>query len=520
MTRRDRGAGNVERTASGRWRFRLRLPDGSRRASPTFATEEECQAVLDAARHELTREAPVLQLPKVETLASFAARWLDERERSGLRSAATSRGLWRHILDHPIAEEPLADLTRGAVQRFVNDLGIKRKLAQRGSKWVPGRDMLSPQTVRLTFAQLRACLNAAEADGLIAKSPCLQIKLPRCAEADGDLLFLAADEIDRLTTCDLIPEPARLHFEMAILVGWRQGEASGLRWEDVELDGPTPRLTIRRSYATPTKNGKVRRVDLFPRAAELFKRWRDLSQPSSPAALVFPSPTGRIRCKGDDHGFADQRRGAAKMTVGYRTIAGLRPELSYHSLRHSCATHLLMGTWGRKWSIEEISRYLGHSSIAVTQRYAHLASSHLASAAAETARPKPPLISGPETGKTAAEKTISPSVTAARFERATYCLGNSSEVRADQGLRGDQAQRSGPSAATAQAILTLAAAGVAIPAELLRALADAVLGDRAIKLALAIGQGGEHVVGQAIELAGLVLSGAPPIATAVDKSAA
>jgi integrase len=63
----------------------------------------------------------------------------------------------------------------------------------------------------------------------------LKIKLPRCAEADGDLLFLTAEEIERLTTSPQIPEPARIHFELTILVGWRQGEASGLRWEDVEM---------------------------------------------------------------------------------------------------------------------------------------------------------------------------------------------------------------------------------------------------------------------------------------------
>jgi hypothetical protein len=111
-------------------------------------------------------------------------------------------------------------------------------------------------------------------------------------------------------------------------------------------------------------------------------------------------------------------------------------------------------------------------------------------------------------------------VTAARFERATYCLGNSSEVRENQGLRGDQAQRSGPQKAElAKAILTIAAAQIAIPAELLRSLADAVLGDRAVRLALAISEGGDHVVDRAIELAELVLQAGPPIASAVDLPA-
>ena len=32
----------------------------------------------------------------------------------------------------------------------------------------------------------------------------------------------------------------------------------------------------------------------------------------------------------------------------------------------------MQGTWGRAWSLETIAKYLGHTSITTTQRYAHL----------------------------------------------------------------------------------------------------------------------------------------------------
>ena len=58
--------------------------------------------------------------------------------------------------------------------------------------------------------------------------------------------------------------------------------------------------------------------------------------------------------------------------------------MRFHDLRHTCASHLLMGTWGRAWKIEEVCAFLGHSDITVTQRYAHLSPDHLNRAAAET----------------------------------------------------------------------------------------------------------------------------------------
>lgn len=55
-----------------------------------------------------------------------------------------------------------------------------------------------------------------------------------------------------------------------------------------------------------------------------------------------------------------------------RRLAGITRRVRWHDLRHTCASHLVQGTWGRVWSLAEVRDVLGHSSIKQTERYAHL----------------------------------------------------------------------------------------------------------------------------------------------------
>jgi integrase len=58
--------------------------------------------------------------------------------------------------------------------------------------------------------------------------------------------------------------------------------------------------------------------------------------------------------------------------------AGIKRRIRFHDLRHTCASHLVQGTWSPQWithalRLEEVKAWLDHSDIGVTQRYAHLA---------------------------------------------------------------------------------------------------------------------------------------------------
>lgn len=116
-------------------------------------------------------------------------------------------------------------------------------------------------------------------------------------------------------------------------------------------------------------------------------RWHDLAGGPS-AGLVFARPDGKPFGRSYVAGWEDKRErhggDEVSVTPGLRTRAGVQRPVRFHDLRHTCASHLVMGSWGEPWSLEAVREFLGHGSIAVTQRYAHLCPAALSAKAART----------------------------------------------------------------------------------------------------------------------------------------
>jgi hypothetical protein len=63
---------------------------------------------------------------------------------------------------------------------------------------------------------------------------------------------------------------------------------------------------------------------------------------------------------------------------GHRELAGIDRPVRFHDLRHTCASHLRMGSWTEKpMDLGDIQAWLGHSSQAMSLKYAHLAPDYL-----------------------------------------------------------------------------------------------------------------------------------------------
>jgi len=109
--------------------------------------------------------------------------------------------------------------------------------------------------------------------------------------------------------------------------------------------------------------------------------------PHNPERLMFPTPAREKQLRSGGRGWkGGARRQAGKTPPAWSRVKealGTR-KVWWHLLRHTCATSLLCGWWGRRWSLEEVGKLLGHSSVKVTERYAHLLDSALAGIAAES----------------------------------------------------------------------------------------------------------------------------------------
>jgi len=140
---------------------------------------------------------------------------------------------------------------------------------------------------------------------------------------------------------------------LALSTGMRRGELLGLRWPQVDLD----RKWIMLDH---TKNGDRRGIPLEGHALELMHEHAKVRQLNSD--FVFP-------------GTVPQR--PLDIAKAWRTAlrnAGIE-NFRFHDLRHSAASYLAMNSA----SPVEIAAILGHRTLQMVKRYAHVANSHTSS---------------------------------------------------------------------------------------------------------------------------------------------
>ena len=139
--------------------------------------------------------------------------------------------------------------------------------------------------------------------------------------------------------------------------GLRVSEAVGLRLEDLSLRlGETTSPGILRVRG---KGDKERLVPYGGGARERLEAWLEgcRSDVARGSQRVLVSRSGKP---------LDRHR-AWRLVRDWATQAGL-PALHPHVLRHSCATHLLLGGG----DLRSVQEFLGHADLRTTERYTHV----------------------------------------------------------------------------------------------------------------------------------------------------
>ena len=217
---------------------------------------------------------------------------------------------------------------------------------------------LSRKTVNNRLAILRKCIVTAY-EWLKITEALPKIKQLKCPPPPTN--YLSPDE------CTLLLSHATgIVYEMiltALRTGMRQGEIRGLQWSSIDWENRN--ITVRHSLndrAKKLESPKSNRERHIPMDIDvyemLFKRKRA-------TGYVFLSP---------DNGPYDSQR-LLRQLEKVREKAGLR-EFTFHTLRHTFATQL--ATKGAPLHV--VQSLLGHSTIVMTMRYAHVAPSALRTA--------------------------------------------------------------------------------------------------------------------------------------------
>lgn len=234
------------------------------------------------------------------------------RDITALKAALNTAVKWQLLSENPIA---------GLKRLKVDDTAEPRHLAQREEKRL--REALDKREIKIR--EERASAN--------------EWRRVRGYEALPDLT-------DKTYADHLKP----MVF-VALNTGMRRGELFNLSWPDVEFS--RSRLTV---VGTMAKSGKTRHIPLNQEAREALRAWKAQGEGKG---LVFPGKEGKR---------LDNVRKAWNGVLSEAKIKSFR----WHDLRHTFASNLVMAGV----PLVTVKELLGHHSITMTEKYAHLATDH------------------------------------------------------------------------------------------------------------------------------------------------
>ncbi len=435
----DKPGGTITQLRNGR--FWARAPGKPQKSCGTFATYEEAEIRLHAISMLIAKRDEISALHI--TFGKYGAQMLDQRELDDtIRGIKQERNRWKlHLANCDLTHMALSDIETIHIAELVRTLQRKQAKDKRGKR------KISSDTVARCITLVSNVFRSAIQRGIVDRNPCVGIEIDKRTDEDteDDWTFLTLDEQRRLLACEVIPVVHRMAIAFALFTGIRQGEQHHNFLRDLHVDGADPHLFVRfGSKGRRPKSGKGRKVPLIPQAIDATRQWLELRASfmrkvagarhdvRKDEGIIFPTITGCRRQSGKTlgNGWKDKQTGHwVDRLKHYYELAGIpdRPGLHWHALRHTCATSLIEGWWdpqGRGWSLEEVKEMLGHSSIAVTERYAHHAGTRLRAAADRMRSVVTPVVTGGGFGvdPIAAISCDSEGVGRAGHDPATYGL--------------------------------------------------------------------------------------------------
>ena len=263
------------------------------------------------------------------------------------KSAGSEEKLFRNWIRPRIGDVPLRDLRKIHVDEVANSI------LQAG---------LAPRTAQYAVAVSSLLWNVAFSMDLVTgENPVRKVRKPKVD--NRRLRFLSPEEATALLelTAKLSHD---LHDEciLALYAGLRAGEIHGLTWGDVDFDNG--QILIR-----DPKNGQ-NRFAFINAPIEAMLKQRYTVQDNH--RLLFPTADGKKRVQ------VSRAFMKCVSQLGFNDgVTDSRQRVVFHTLRHTFASWLVQ----KGVPLHTVAELMGHKSIAMTQRYAHLSPDSLRNAA-------------------------------------------------------------------------------------------------------------------------------------------
>lgn len=210
----------------------------------------------------------------------------------------------------------------------------------------------SPRSIRYALAVIRQVFNFARYCKVYAgDNPIKNVKMPQ--EDNRRFRFLSHEEAEKLLLA--LKSKSQQLYEISLIslqCGARADEVLSLKWNDVDFEQKT--LTL-----WDTKNTKTRMAHM----TEDMKKMLLNKKSDAQGVLVFPGK-GDVQSKQISATF---NRTVEELGLN-KNCSDKRMKVVFHTLRHTFASWLVQN--GE--SLYTVKELMGHSTLSMTERYAHL----------------------------------------------------------------------------------------------------------------------------------------------------
>lgn len=359
--RRPSGDGMVRKREDGRWEGRIVVGHKENGDSIFRYIYADTQKELTARLRQNINAYQGVDLTEESsmTLSQWLDKWLEEYVKGTIRES-TLEGYRRDIMNHVIpylGEKPLRKVVAADLRSLYEKLLERGRI--KGGNHAAG---LSPTTVRSIHNIIHHALRTAAENGLLPANPADGVIPPKIVR--GTKSILNREQLDRFKAAVKQDWGWRDFFLTELTTGLRRGELCGLKWSDFDEEAGTLNVcrTIHARKGGGVEEGTTKtyagtRTILLPSStAQLLREQKK----SAMTEWIFPNPLCPEQPVSPGSAY--------RRLKGFLKEAGL-PDLRFHDLRHTFATHALASGVDAK----TLSGILGHTKASFTlDTYTHV----------------------------------------------------------------------------------------------------------------------------------------------------